>query len=149
MIEHMNNVEGFFLIYSVTDEVSFNKIKSLQQKITLAKKSKNVPIVLVGNKIDLEDQRKIPTQQGQDLANSFGCAFIETSAKTRYNVDAAFELLVDEVRKSRGVVSNNKSASSTPATPNSPSSSSSNNNSRSTKSPASKGDKSKDKCMLQ
>ena len=129
-----------FLIYSVIDEGSFEKIKTLQQKITLVKKTKNVPIVLVGNKVDLVDDRKVSTEKGQQLANDFGCAFIETSAKTRYNIDAAFELMVQQVQKARST--NNNGSSTSRSSTLSPSSDSK----QSGKSPAKNG---KDKCALQ
>lgn len=95
------DVEGFFLIYSVTDAPSFQHLETLHSKVMMAKRKKNIPIVLVGNKCDLANERKISTQQGKDLADRFGCAFIETSAKGRVNIDEAFELLVQQVRQCR------------------------------------------------
>lgn len=44
-------------------------------------------MVLVGNKCDLEDERVVGREQGQQLARTFGCAFMETSAKQRVNVN--------------------------------------------------------------
>lgn len=47
-----------------------------------------VPMVLVGNKCDLEDERVVGKDQGQSLAKVFGgCAFLETSAKNKINVN--------------------------------------------------------------
>ena len=45
-----------------------------------------VPMLLVGNKCDLEDERVVGKDQGQNLARHFNCAFLETSAKARVNV---------------------------------------------------------------
>lgn len=56
-------------------------------------------MVLVGNKCDLQDQRVITTEQGEDLARKFGCAFLEASAKTRVNVDQIFHDLIRQINK--------------------------------------------------
>jgi GTPase KRas len=53
----------------------------------------------VGNKCDLESERQVSRQEGELLAGSFGCRFIETSAKSRFNVDNAFYDLVREIRR--------------------------------------------------
>ena len=60
-----------------------------------------VPMVVVGNKSDLEEERQVTTAEGQDLSKSFGCPFFETSAKTRVNVEESFYQLVREIRKER------------------------------------------------
>lgn len=45
-------------------------------------------MILVGNKCDLEDERTVGKEQGQNLAKTFGnCAFLEASAKLKINVD--------------------------------------------------------------
>lgn len=48
--------------------------------------SDQVPMILVGNKCDLEDERVVGKDQGQNLARQFQCAFLETSAKMKINV---------------------------------------------------------------
>ena len=49
--------------------------------------SPQVPMILVGNKCDLEDERVVGKDQGQNLARTFNCAFLETSAKAKINVN--------------------------------------------------------------
>lgn len=56
-----------------------------------------MPMVLVGNKIDLEEQRQVSTREGVELARSFACPFFETSAKSRINVEEAFYECVREI----------------------------------------------------
>lgn len=55
-------------------------------------------MLLVGNKVDVpEEERRITTKQGQDLARDLGLSFFETSARDHLNIDAAFRTLVVEV----------------------------------------------------
>ena len=57
------------------------------------------PMVLVGNKCDLESDRQVSSQEGKDLAKTFGCPFVETSAKQRVRVDDTFYDVVREIRR--------------------------------------------------
>nr|CAD7266049.1 unnamed protein product [Timema shepardi] len=52
----------------------------------------DVPMVLVGNKCDLEDERVVGKDQGVNLARQFNCAFMETSAKAKINVNDSVAL---------------------------------------------------------
>jgi GTPase SAR1 family protein len=51
------------------------------------KDTDDVPMVLVGNKCDLEDERVVGKELGKSLANQFNCSFMETSAKAKINVN--------------------------------------------------------------
>uniref|UniRef100_A0A060TBW5 Ras-related protein RSR1 n=1 Tax=Blastobotrys adeninivorans TaxID=409370 RepID=A0A060TBW5_BLAAD len=94
---YIKNGEGFVLVYSVTDPSSLKELIALRDQIVRIKDNANVPIVLVANKVDLADQRQVPTHQGIDVANSWGkVPFYETSAKLRTNVD---EIFIDLVRQ--------------------------------------------------
>ena len=53
----------------------------------LSQDTDDVPMVLVGNKCDLEDERVVGKELGKSLANQFNCAFMETSAKAKINVN--------------------------------------------------------------
>jgi len=57
-----------------------------------------VPIVLVGNKADLESKRQVPTIEGQKLADKWNSRLVETSAKDRTNIDEVFEYIVRQIR---------------------------------------------------
>ncbi|KAF9981375.1 hypothetical protein BGZ65_004016, partial [Modicella reniformis] len=59
-----------------------------------------VPIVLVGNKCDLEGDRKVPREKGVNLSHRWGgTPFYETSARTRINVDEVFYDLVRMINR--------------------------------------------------
>jgi GTPase KRas protein len=97
--QYMRTGEGFLLVYSITSRQSFEEIMTFQQQILRVKDKDYFPIIVVGNKCDLESERQVSRQEGESLARSFGCRFIETSAKSRINVDNAFYDLVREIRR--------------------------------------------------
>src|SRR5271156_3099641 len=97
--QYMRTGEGFLLVYSITSKQSFEEIMTFQQQILRVKDKDYFPIIVVGNKCDLEGERQVSRQEGESLARSFGCRFIETSAKSRINVDMAFYDLVREIRR--------------------------------------------------
>ncbi|TDH72839.1 uncharacterized protein CCR75_008298 [Bremia lactucae] len=96
----MREGKGFLLVYSVTSRSSFDDIAAFKDKILRAKDVDNVPIVLVGNKCDLDNQRQVATSEGKELARQWGCAFMETSAKERCLNEECFYQVVREIRKS-------------------------------------------------
>jgi len=97
--QYMRTGEGFLLVYSITDRQSFEEIMTFQQQILRVKDKDYFPMIVVGNKCDLEGERQVSTLEGQNLARQFGCKFIETSAKSRINVDNAFYDIVREIRR--------------------------------------------------
>ncbi|KAL4794522.1 ras family-domain-containing protein [Aspergillus venezuelensis] len=97
--QYMRTGEGFLLVYSITSRQSFEEIMTFQQQILRVKDKDYFPIIVVGNKCDLEKERVVTEQEGEALANQFGCKFIETSAKSRINVENAFYDLVREIRR--------------------------------------------------
>jgi GTPase SAR1 family protein len=56
-----------------------------------------VPLIVVGNKCDLEDKRQVPTETGQELAQRQGFIFMETSAKTNTNIETTFQELATKL----------------------------------------------------
>ena len=59
----------------------------------------NIPILLVGNKSDMEDERKISREAAEELAASMGVSYTEVSAKENRNVNEVFEEIIDLVYK--------------------------------------------------
>ena len=89
---------GILVVYDITNRQSFDDINFWLNEIEKIA-NKNTVLLLVGNKCDLEDERKVSFQEGKDFADNNGMKFIETSAKTNQNVDEAFAILIDEVIK--------------------------------------------------
>lgn len=95
--KHLVGIHGYILIYSVTSRQSFEVIEVIRDKILNAIGSDTIPMVLVGNKSDLNYQRQVETTEGQELAKSFGCKFLETSVKDNLNITKSFESLIDSI----------------------------------------------------
>lgn len=99
---YMKNGQGFVLVYSITSLATFNDLVDLREQILRVKDTDKVPLVLVGNKCDLEEDRVVSKEQGAGLASSWGgnTVFIETSARKKINIDEVFHCLVKQVNKS-------------------------------------------------
>ena len=92
--QYMHSANCFLLVFSVTDRTSFQEAENLFSFTTHVKGSNHVPAVLVGNKVDLEQARQISRLEGNQLAEKLKIPYVETSAKSGYNVEQAFiELL--------------------------------------------------------
>ena len=80
---------GILLIYDITTRDSFKNLEGWLIEIE-KNASENVLKILIGNKNDLENERVISKEEGQNFANKYGMKFIETSAKMDTNVNEAF-----------------------------------------------------------
>ncbi|XP_027201831.1 RAS oncogene family member Rap1 [Dermatophagoides pteronyssinus] len=97
---YMKNGQGFVLVYSITAQSTFNDLQDLREQILRVKDTDDVPMILVGNKCDLEDERVVGKDQGANLARSFSnCAFLESSAKAKINVNEIFNDLVRQINR--------------------------------------------------
>ena len=102
----VRSLPGFICVYAITSRSSFEEVSTYRELIVQTKGHDKVPIILAGNKCDLEEERQVGTVEGHNLACYYGCPFFETSAKQHFNVEEIFFELVREIRK----YNNNKSA---------------------------------------
>jgi small GTP-binding protein len=93
---YYKGANGIILIYDVTSIQTYENVKNWITQIR-EEASPNVIIYIAGNKIDLEEERKIKTEEGQKLAGELGLPFFETSAKTGVNINESFEDLVEKI----------------------------------------------------
>jgi len=109
---YMKTGQGFILAYDITSTTSFDQATKLRVQIVRIKDdNEDIPVVLVGNKCDLEKDRQIPTERGTDLAKKFRLGFMEVSAKTNHNVVEMFYELVRRIKAYR----DKKQSPATPA----------------------------------
>jgi len=99
--------EGFLLVFSITEKESFDVLDEFREQILRVKNAEDVPLILIGNKSDLQSSRLVRREEASDKANKWNKPYIETSAKTRENVDKAFFDLMREI-KARKLAENNK-----------------------------------------
>ena len=97
----INFGEGFLLVFAINDKISFDLIPKKRERVLKGKHGQNVPMILVGNKKDLENKRQVPIEDAKKLAESWGIEYIETSAKTNINCNEAFEKLVVQIAASK------------------------------------------------
>jgi small GTP-binding protein len=103
---HMVGIHGYLLVYDVTSRQSFRVVQHIYDKICNAflgdTTHRYIPIVLVGNKCDLDHDRAVTCEEGRQLAQEWQCAFIEVSAKHDENIKAAFHQLLQQVQENEG-----------------------------------------------
>jgi len=92
--------QGFILVYSIASRSTFERLEVFRQLMLRVKRNRPI-FVLVGNKCDKTYEREVSKEEGQALARSFGCDFLETSARTSFNVERLFMNLVRALRATR------------------------------------------------
>ncbi|XP_074767416.1 ras-related protein Rap-2a isoform X1 [Athene noctua] len=115
---YIKNGQGFILVYSLVNQQSFQDIRPMRDQIIRVKRDtlimdncfsgvlwtfiekaryEKVPVILVGNKVDLESEREVSSSEGRALAEEWGCPFMETSAKSKTMVDELFAEIVRQM----------------------------------------------------
>lgn len=96
----MKSGQGFLLVFSITSLSSLNELYQLREQIVRIKDDDNVPMVIVGNKSDLEDSRMVSRAKAFQVSQGWGdTPYYETSARRRANVDEAFQDLCRQIMR--------------------------------------------------
>ena len=82
---------GALLVYDITRKDTFIHVTKWLEEVR-NNSSKTITVILIGNKKDLEDKRQVTYEEGEAFAKENGLMFLETSAKTAYNVVESFNL---------------------------------------------------------
>lgn len=90
--------EGFLCVFSITEHESFLQTADFREQILRVKNDDNIPFLLVGNKMDLDNKRQVSSQEAQTKAQQWKVSYVETSAKTKENVDKVFYDLMKLIR---------------------------------------------------
>ncbi|NWW12755.1 DIRA2 protein, partial [Oreocharis arfaki] len=87
---------AFILVYSITSRQSLEELKPIYEQICQIKGDiESIPIMLVGNKNDENQNREVESSDGEAMAKKWKCAFMETSAKMNHNVKELFQELLN------------------------------------------------------
>ena len=94
--------DGILLMYDITDDTSFKEISNWIESVNEAK-GKDFPILLIGNKVDLEEKRKVSKKEGEEKAKKNGYLFMETSCKDNINIEESVNALLSKVIKNKNL----------------------------------------------
>ena len=96
---------GCFIVYDITNQSSFDNVEKWYEHVQ-KEAGKDISIILVGNKSDLENERKVSKEKGEDLAKNLNCPFFETSAFSGINISQIFQELGNNIFERTGGVKN-------------------------------------------
>ena len=96
--QQRRSCQGFILCFAINSRQSFECIPELHLGLCRIKEAGRVPCVIAGLKSDLEDERVVAAEEARQMADNYGCEYVEVSSKLRINVDELFEEIVRKVR---------------------------------------------------
>jgi len=99
-LNFIRKADGVALMYDITKKSTFDTVSKWCNDIWDFQK-KDFPVILLGNKCDLEDERQVQREEGEHIANKLGIKFLETSNKNGINVDESVKELVGMILKNR------------------------------------------------
>ena len=93
------NANGILFVCDITNRESFKNIKNWIKDADNV--DKDIKGIIIGNKIDLDNERVVSVEDLEEIGKKYNMPFIETSAKTGMNVNKCFEVLIDELFKNK------------------------------------------------
>ena len=96
--QYYKGADGILLVYDVTDEESYNKIRDWMDQITSNTDNEDIGLVLLGNKCDM-DPRAVTEEMGKEMAKELNINYYETSALNGQGINEAFEGLTKDIMK--------------------------------------------------
>ena len=100
--QYYKGADGIVLVYDVTDEASYEKIRDWMEQILSNTQQEEIGLVLLGNKCDM-DPRSVTEEMGKKMAEELKINYFETSALNGQGIKEAFEQLTRDIMKKRGV----------------------------------------------
>ena len=95
-INFIKKANGILLLYDITNENSFQSVNKWMESIKEAAGEK-ICVILIGNKCDLEKERKVSKEEGEEKAKQFNLPFFETSCKEGININKVFEKIAEDI----------------------------------------------------
>ncbi|KAI9499807.1 GTP-binding protein [Coemansia spiralis] len=99
----VGSADVYVIVFSLSFRKSFEVAKVIRDKILDISGIETIAMVLVGNKSDLKADRQVSFAEAQALAQSYGCPYVETSAKENLNIKDVFISSVKIANRARGV----------------------------------------------
>jgi Ras-related protein Rab-1A len=93
------NANGILFVCDITNRESFKNIKNWIKDADNV--DKDIKGIIIGNKIDLDNERVVSVEDLEEIGKKYNMPFIETSAKTGMNINKCFEVLIDELFKNK------------------------------------------------
>jgi len=90
-------VQGIILMYDISEPKSFNNLDKWMKLILIRELASELPLILIGNKIDLIEERKISKEKGEQFANDNNIKLFESSGKSGENVEDSFIYLAEQI----------------------------------------------------
>ena len=100
--QYYKGADGIVLVYDVTDESSYEKIRDWMEQILSNTQQEEIGLVLMGNKCDMEP-RNVTEEMGKKMAEELKIDYYETSALNGQGIKEAFEGLTRDIMKKKGV----------------------------------------------
>ena len=94
---YIKKAKGILLVYDITDKKSFDNLGNWMNDIKEQEVAEKIPIILIGNKCDLEEERVISKEEGENVAKQYNIKFYETSCKNGDNVEECFLGLAKQI----------------------------------------------------
>ena len=105
---YFQSSQGLVLVYDITDRESFEKLNFWVDNIK-NNAPENAKFILVGNKCDLANERKVSYEEGENYAKNLNIKFFEASARDGTNVNELFFYLANEIYQDNKLKGNNNS----------------------------------------
>ena len=94
---YYKGAHGIIVTYAINDKASFQAVHNWMAEVE-KNTPDNITRILVGNKTDMESEREVSFDEGQELANHYRVKYLETTAKMGQNVEEAFQLMTREIK---------------------------------------------------
>nr|XP_022293541.1 ras-related and estrogen-regulated growth inhibitor-like protein [Crassostrea virginica] len=95
----MSWADAYVIVYSICDACSFEKAKTLLENISKVRSNSYLPVLLLGNKTDLEHRRAVGVEEGHQAALEYNCQYYEVSAAENYvTINIAFQALLRDTK---------------------------------------------------
>ncbi|CAN7995214.1 unnamed protein product, partial [Ixodes hexagonus] len=99
LYDHITWADAFVLVYDICERASFDHARALLETLVALRGARSAPMILLGNKRDLEHCRQVGVDDGHEASLHFHCQFYEVSAAENYvGVSLAFQSLIRETR---------------------------------------------------